>query len=57
MRSSTVMLRPANLLKSSSSTFCEFVGIGSEGLSTASATDECTAVLAGVAIMEKLDSV
>ena len=39
IRSFTVMSRPANWLKSSSSTFCEPAGISFEGTRTASVTE------------------
>lgn len=43
IKSSTVISRPANLLKSSSSTFWEPSGISFEGTSTASVTEEGSA--------------
>lgn len=39
-RSSTVIGRPANLLKSSSSTFCAPTGISFDGTRTASVTED-----------------
>lgn len=51
IRSSTVTGPLANLLKSSSSTFCEPAGISSEVTSTALVTDAGTALLFGGATM------
>jgi len=51
IKSFTVMSRPANLLKSSSSTFWEPSGISFEGTRTASVTEEGSAPCSEFAVM------